>query len=176
MKVFLIGMRGAGKTTVGRELAKRLGCLFFDTDEMVEASCKRSVTEIFQSEGELAFREYETQALRTLKSKENNFVVATGGGILLRPENQVLLPKLGLVVYLHAPCALLRSRLGQSGARPSLTGKSIEEETEFLFLTRDPLYNDAADLTVDVEGKTVENLGEEIERKLSKAKKRLPKS
>lgn len=176
MKVFLVGLRGAGKTTVGRRLAERLGMPFFDTDAMVEEATGRSVRRIFLEQGEMAFREFETRALRRLRSERGSLVAATGGGIMLRPENQVLLPKLGAVVYLRAAPKLLRRRLAAAGERPSLTGKPVEEEVEFLFLTRDPLYRDAADLAVSVEGKDPDRVCEEIERGLSSWKRRLPKS
>lgn len=174
MHLLLIGMRGAGKTTIGRLLASRLHRPFHDTDGMVEESAGASVSRIFLEQGEMAFRELETAALRKVREFPDA-VIATGGGILLRPENQVLLPKLGKVIYLDAHPDLLRERLRSSKKRPSLLGLPVEEELDFLYLTRDPLYRDACDLTVSVEDKTPQALCAEIEEKLSQVKKRLPK-
>lgn len=175
MKILLIGMRGAGKTTVGQHLARRRKLPFVDTDALIEERIGASISRIFLEQGEMAFREYETSALREIQM-EKDAVVATGGGILLRPENQVLLPRMGKVVYLFARPELLRKRLAHSKKRPALTGLPVEEEVEFLFLTRDPLYRDAADLVLPVAGLGPEQVCERIEAGLAGIKKRLPKS
>ena len=178
MKIILIGLRGAGKSTVGEILAARLGLSFLDTDVLVERVCGKTVAEIFREQGEFAFREFETTALRGIGKRREDSVVATGGGIVLRPENQVLLPKMGKVVYLFAKPELVRERFARDPAaqkRPSLEGKPLEEEIEFLFLTRDPIYRDIADLVLPVKGKTPEEICGSLEAKLPRIKKRLPK-
>lgn len=175
MKIILIGLRGVGKTTVGEALASRMKLPFFDTDRMIEEAIGRTVHQIFSDQGELAFREYETRALRKLGETPGKAVVATGGGIVLRPENQVLLPKLGKLIYLFAKPEVVIPRLKTSLKRPSLSGQPLDKETEFLFLTRDPIYRDLADLTVLAESRSVEDIAGEIESQLPKIQKVISK-
>lgn len=118
INLYIVGMMGAGKSTVGRLLAPQLGYKFFDTDDLVAQVADKSIPEIFAEVGEAGFRELETQVLAQLCSYKN-LVVATGGGMVLRRENWSYLHH-GIVVWLDVPLALLQARLQGDGTRPLL--------------------------------------------------------
>lgn len=120
--IYLTGFSGTGKSTVGALVAQRLGFRFVDLDTEIERQAGRSVPEIFKAEGEEAFRRYEAEALRRLGT-EGNLVVATGGGVVLRPENRRLMAETGLVVCLEArPETITRRLANLAPTRPLLTG------------------------------------------------------
>jgi shikimate kinase len=116
--IVLVGMPGSGKTTVGRDLAKRLGLRFVDTDHEIEARTGVKIPTIFEIEGEDGFRKRETQTLDDL-TRESNMVLATGGGAVIRPENRALLPS-GVVVFLSVPPHILWERTRHDRSRPLL--------------------------------------------------------
>lgn len=119
MKIYLVGFMGAGKTTVGRELAARLEAPFFDLDELIEASEQMSIKDIFATHGEPHFRKRERDILRSTKHLEHA-VIATGGGTFTFDENIQFIGTEGLSVYLSAPYALLRSRISEKAAERPL--------------------------------------------------------
>ncbi len=154
---FLIGARGAGKTTLGTRLAQRLGCAFFDTDRYMLERDGLTVREVVGREGWEGFRRREKNALRDVLGP--NRVVATGGGMVLDAENRALMREHGVVLYLAAPAAVLAGRIardGDSAARPSLTGKTALEEVAEVLEARDGLYRETArhvlDASQDFEG------------------------
>jgi shikimate kinase len=148
--LFLIGYRGTGKSTVARLLAQRLGWECCDADAVLEARCGRSIREIFADEGEAGFRDKEAMVLADL-AERRYVVIATGGGVILRPENRALLQR-GHVVWLTAPAEVLWQRLQgdatTSARRPNLARGGLAEIEELLAL-RTPLYAACADFTVD---------------------------
>jgi shikimate kinase len=115
MKVYLVGFMGAGKTTIGRELAQRMDAPFFDLDELVEAAEKMTIKEIFASQGEPWFRKRERDILRSTRYLDRG-VIATGGGTFTFDENIQFIKSEGLSVYLSAPYSLLRARVGDKAA------------------------------------------------------------
>jgi shikimate kinase len=115
MKIYLIGFMGAGKTTIGRELASRLGCPFFDLDELVESAEKMSIKDIFAQQGEPYFRKRERDILRSTHYLDHA-VIATGGGTFTFEENIQFIQAEGFSVFLSAPYTLLRSRIGEKAA------------------------------------------------------------
>jgi shikimate kinase len=119
MKIYLVGFMGAGKTTVGRELAARLGSPFFDLDELVEAAEKLSIKDIFAQHGEPYFRKRERDILRSTKHLERG-VIATGGGTFTFDDNIQFIQAEGISVYLSAPYSLLRARIGDKAAERPL--------------------------------------------------------
>ena len=149
--LFLIGYRGTGKTTVGQLLAEKIGWDFVDADVHLESLCKRSIKEIFDSEGETGFRERESQNLCEL-SKRERCVIATGGGIILREENRTILRENGFVVWLSADPNTIAGRLENdpttSGRRPNLTLAGGLAEIEQLIRDREPLYRLCADFKI----------------------------
>src|ERR1051326_2376905 len=128
MKIYLVGFMGAGKTTVGRELAARLDVPFFDLDDLVEAAEKTSIKDIFAQHGEPYFRKRERDILRSTRYLEGA-VVATGGGTFTFDENIQFIQSEGLSVYLSAPYSLLRARIGDKAAeRPLFRDEAPAQE------------------------------------------------
>lgn len=146
--VFLVGMMGAGKTTIGRSLAKELGREFVDLDQALEARCGVPVTVIFDIEGEAGFRKRETQALEEL-SRHPGVVLATGGGAVLAAENRHYLKERGTVVYLRADADELYRRLARDKQRPLLQTADPRTRLAELLALRTPLYEEVAHLAFD---------------------------
>ncbi|HYL87333.1 MAG TPA: shikimate kinase [Burkholderiales bacterium] len=159
--LYLVGMMGAGKTTVGRLLARRLKLRFIDCDHEIERRCGVAVPLIFDIEGEAGFRARETQALKELTALQN-VVLATGGGAVLDPANRRRLAAHGTVVYLCAKPEALYERVKHDRDRPLLaTGDPLTRLRE-LFIVRDPLYREVADLVVDTGHQSVQALARGI--------------
>ena len=149
-RILLVGMMGAGKTTVGRLLAERLGWAYVDSDEQIEQATGRTVREIFEDDGEPAFRRLETKALEQAVQTDRDSVIAVAGGAVLAPENQELIGNSGLVVWLRAEPAVLTRRAVIGDHRPLLQddpGGVIRR----LLTQREPLYGSLADVIVDVD-------------------------
>lgn len=159
----LIGFMGAGKSTVGALLARRLNMLFVDLDEEITRTAGMNVEEIFRREGEGGFRERESRALRRVLEAEGR-VVACGGGIVLRRENVELLRARSKVVYLRAGKETVLERVGRGEGRPLLSEGRVPEKVEELMARREEAYRNAAHLVVDTDGRSVEEVAEEIER------------
>ncbi|MFZ2489874.1 MAG: shikimate kinase [Thermoanaerobaculia bacterium] len=158
MKIYLVGFMGAGKTTVGRELATRVGAPFFDLDELIEAAESSSIKDIFGTHGEPYFRKRERDMLRATRHLENA-VVATGGGTFTFEENIQFIRAEGLSVYLSAPYSLLRSRVGERAAERPLFRDDIA--THELYANRIKFYR-MCDLTIEI--REEETPGEIAER------------
>jgi len=141
-------MPGAGKTTVGRALARRLGREFHDTDHEIESRSGVSVGVIFEIEGEPGFRRREVEMLDRMTLLEN-IVLATGGGAILDAQNRERLRTRGFVIYLHAPPRELWRRTRRDRLRPLLQGDDPQTRLEELYGIRDPLYRETADLTIE---------------------------
>ena len=137
--IVLIGPMGAGKSTVGRLLAARLNCPFFDTDQLVEEHAGADIPWIFDMEGEAGFRLRETQVLQDLQSL-SGAVIATGGGIVTEPRNLPLLRGLGRILYLTASIEQLYQRTRKDRRRPLLQVEDPKGRLTALFRARDPLY------------------------------------
>jgi len=147
-KLFLVGMMGAGKTTVGRQLAKRLGKTFYDADREVEARTGVPVAVVFDIEGEAGFRKREAEVIEQLTAVDD-IVLATGGGAVLDPRNREHLRNRGFVIYLHALPQVLWQRTRTDKSRPLLQGDDPRERLEALYALRDPLYREVADLVIE---------------------------
>jgi shikimate kinase len=163
--IFLIGFMGAGKTTVGRVLAKRLGLDFIDLDEVVKKELAMTIPDIFSSFGEDFFRNEESKALQSV-AHANNQVIATGGGIVLREENWEIMKSSGITIYLKAPAEILWSRVKDNTSRPLLYGENPFERLQELLSKRVSLY-EKADLIVNTENITPARVAEEIIRGLN---------
>jgi shikimate kinase len=146
MKIYLVGFMGSGKTTVGRELAARIDAPFFDLDELIEAAEKTSIKDIFATRGEAYFRKRERDLLRSTKNLDAA-VIATGGGTFTFDENIQFIQSEGLSVYLSAPYALLRARVGTKAAdRPLFTDDLATHE---LYANRIRYYR-TSDITIEI--------------------------
>jgi shikimate kinase len=165
-RVLLIGMMGAGKSTVGRVLSARLGWPYLDSDERVEARTGRTVAQIFESSGEAAFRAEEAAVLAEATSADGPAVVSVAGGAVLDAENRRRIEQAGLVVWLRAAVPTLAARVGAGVGRPLLAGDPAGELARLL-VEREPLYRALADVTVDVDHLTAEEVVDRIEPALA---------
>lgn len=165
--IYLVGMPGAGKTTVGRQLARRLHRQFIDVDHEIEVRAGVRIADIFEAEGEASFREQEARVIADL-SNQSNLIVATGGGAVLRPENCAAIKKSGLVVYLRVAPRILFDRTRYDANRPLLQVANPMMRIEELFTQRDPIYQDVADLVMTSGGGSVSYLVTQVERELRK--------
>lgn len=159
--IILVGFMGAGKSTVGRELALHLGYRFIDLDECIESREGRAIRAIFAASGEEAFRAMETAALGELASC-HGAVIATGGGIVQRPDNRKMMKRLGRIVYLRAALETLCGRMAASDARPlaDLSGAG-RHRLRSLLATREPFYQEA-DLIIDTDSLTAQETASRI--------------
>ena len=159
--LILVGMMGAGKTTVGRLLARRLKRRFFDSDEEIERRCGVRIPVIFDIEGEAGFRARETQVIAELCAMDNA-VLATGGGAVLAEENRRIFVARGTVVYLHARPPYLWHRVRHDRNRPLLATANPQTKLEELYAERDPLYREVADLVIDTGKQSVQTLAKDL--------------
>jgi len=159
--LFLVGMMGAGKTTVGRILARRLGRRFIDSDEEIETRCGVRIPVIFEIEGEAGFRARERAAIEELTGLDG-IVLATGGGAVLAPENRRALAARGTVVYLLAPPADLLRRVRNDRNRPLMMTPDPLGRLEELYAQRDPLYREVADVIVETGRQKVQVLARQL--------------
>jgi shikimate kinase len=148
---------GAGKSTVGKLLAKKLGRRFLDADHVIEDRCGVKIPVIFEMEGEDGFRKREAQAIKDITA-EHDIILATGGGAVLLPENRQLLSERGSVIYLHAnPMELWHRTKGGEG-RPLLKNGGAKKILENLYAIRDPLYREIADYVIETGKPSVSQL------------------
>jgi shikimate kinase len=164
--LWLVGMMGAGKSTVGPLVAERLGRPFVDLDAVVAAAAGRSIPEVFAFEGEAGFRRREAAALAEWAGSEA--VVACGGGVVIDPANVALLRRSGMVAWLTAPAAVLTGRIAGGGGRP-LAGESGADLASRL-ASREAAYGAAAHCRVDTAGRAPDEIAEEVVRRWSESK------
>jgi shikimate kinase len=164
--LYLIGYRGSGKTTVGKTLAGNLGWGFLDTDQMIELSAGRSITDIFADDGEQAFRELESIAIDQAAALDRPTVVSLGGGAVLREQNRLRLAATGRCVWLRAPAELLYERITNDALsarrRPQLSVHGGYAEVVDLLAFREPIYEQLADKQVMIADRTPDQIVAEI--------------
>jgi shikimate kinase len=163
--IVLIGMMGAGKSSVGRSLHRRTGMAFLETDEIVASNLGMSIPQIFFTQGEKKFRKTETEALQTICGTKRA-VIATGGGIVLRKENVEILKRLGLIVWLDGDQETLFARAARTTDRPLLQTKNPREAFSEIFRARKVLYTQIADIRLDTSQLTVDEVAMAILSKL----------
>jgi shikimate kinase len=159
--LFLVGPMGAGKSAVGRQLARLLHLDFVDSDEEIEKRTGVDIAFIFEKEGEAGFRKREVKVIDDL-SRQQGIVLATGGGAVLDRENRSLLGARGFVIYLHTTVQQQLDRTERGRNRPLLENGDREEILEELMTIRDPLYREIADLTIETDGRRVKEVAAEI--------------
>ena len=160
-RLILVGMMGAGKTTIGRLLAARLGWRSFDSDAQIIADTGHSVPELFADRGEAAFRAEEERVLTEALSGHEPVVVSAAGGVVLSPSNRDLLARSGTVVWLRADPGVLAHRVGDGEGRPLLDDDPASALAA-LYEVRRPLYESVASVVVDVDACTPDEVVDQI--------------
>ncbi len=163
--IFLVGLMGAGKTTIGKLLAKHLKKTFIDTDHELELRTGVKIPLIFELEGEAGFRDREAALIHELTQRQD-IILATGGGAVLRTENRAALAQRGTVIYLNAKVEDLWLRTQHDKNRPLLQTSDPKAKLAELFAQRDPLYREIADLVVTSGQQNVQHAAREVERRL----------
>lgn len=165
--IYLVGLMGAGKTTVGRQLAKYLGRPFLDSDHEIEVRTGVSIPTIFEIEGEPGFRQREVQVIGELCA-ERGMVLATGGGVIMNPLNRAALHNSGWVVYLNVPPRLLHERTRHDRSRPLLQVDDPLAKLEELYAVRDPFYRETAHLIIESNRQTASAISQFIHKEFLK--------
>lgn len=160
-RIFLIGPMGAGKTTIGKTLANQLGMTFIDSDQEIQDRTGVDISTIFEYEGEGGFREREQQVIDDLTQQEQR-VLATGGGAIIRPENRQHLSARGIVVYLECSPEQQYERTFRDRKRPLIQTEDPLGRLRELMTFREPLYRETADYTVTTEGRSAATVAKEI--------------
>jgi shikimate kinase len=157
----LVGFMGSGKSSVGREIARRWGYRFLDTDSVIRRNLGKTISDIFESSGEPFFRAQETVALQELQLSFDA-VIATGGGIVLEPRNRALLRSLGFVVWLTATEEVIWKRVSRNQNRPLLKTDNPRAKITTLLSVRNRLYGSVADITVETSGLTHQQVADQV--------------
>jgi len=159
--IFLIGPMGAGKSTIGRALAKELKLAFFDSDEVLEERAGASIAWIYDIEGEDGFRRREQKVIEELTQK-HNIVLATGGGVIMAPENRNALAARGTVIYLRTSLQQQYERTKRDTKRPQLQTDDLESRLESLRQEQEPFYEELADISFETDKLTVKAVANHI--------------
>ena len=165
VSTFLIGFMGVGKTTIGTALAKHWDCPVFDTDQLIEKEQNRSINQIFSEKGEAYFRDVEVDMLKVVSKKSG--VITTGGGIILREENRLLLKNSGRSIFLTCEPHVILERLKGDDTRPVIKEKNAADIVA-LFKKRLPLYKQSANIIIDTTFLSVEEVVHEINKRIKK--------
>lgn len=160
--IVLIGFMGSGKTTVGIRLSYRMRRAIEDTDKLIERKEGRTISEIFATEGEAYFRQAETAILQDLCGKMRNHIISVGGGTPVREENRTLLKKLGTVVYFRVKPETVYKRLKEDTSRPLLQCENPLQKIEELLAVRKDAYEGCADIIIDVDDLTMDEIIDKI--------------
>lgn len=164
--IILIGFMGCGKTSVGKRLAEALDMEFLDTDEWIENKHQMSISDIFATKGESAFRAMETDCLKELLEREGkDFVLSVGGGLPIREENRKLLSRIGQVIYLKVSPEVVYNRVRNDKTRPLLQASNPRGRIIDLMSARKDFYVSAADCIIEVDDKEFEEIIELIKEK-----------
>lgn len=163
--IFLIGPMGVGKSTIGRHLAAHLKLIFRDSDREIEERTGAAIPLIFELEGEAGFRRREVDIINEL-TQQQNLVLATGGGVVLNPQNRDWLRERGWVVYLRAPLEQLLKRTARSRNRPLLQTEDPRTRLAAILRERNPLYENVADMIVETSGRSVQRVVKDVLHRL----------
>ncbi len=163
--IFLVGPMGAGKSTIGRQLASSLGYEFQDSDQEIQRRTGVDIATVFEFEGEEGFRNREQQVIKDL-AQQDNIVLATGGGAVLVAENRQQLAARGFVIYLHCSPEQQYARTSRDRNRPLLDTEDPKQKLKDLMALREPIYRQVADMVVSTERRGTSSVVKEIRRRL----------
>ena len=161
--IVIVGSMGSGKTSIGKMLAKNNNLSFLDTDHEIIRSCGYSIPDIFEEFGEEHFRGLETEQLRKMNAIENH-VISTGGGIVLRNDNEKLMKDLGIIIFLDININSQIDRVKNRKNRPLLNNNNLKDNLLSLKKTRDPIYKSISNYIIDVSGKERDQVINEIQK------------
>ena len=164
--IFLIGLMGSGKTSIGKILAKNLKKNFLDIDNEIINKMNLTISEIFEKYGEIKFREMESEILHSL-TIDKNAVISTGGGIILNKKNISKMKEMGVIVHLDIDTKTQIFRVKNTKNRPLLDGKGLQDKLKKMKIERDKIYKEVSDITIITTKKSRSNILTEIENKLS---------
>lgn len=160
--IILIGYMGCGKTTLGKKISYRERIALLDTDKRIEQKQNKSINEIFDEDGEPAFRQMETECLKEFLDYSDHYVISAGGGLPMKEENRALMKQLGTVIYLKAESDTIYNRLKNDTTRPLLRGDNPQEKIKTMIEMRNPYYEEAADAIICVDHKGFDTIIQEI--------------
>lgn len=164
--IYLVGMMGSGKSTIGKVLSRMLQMPFVDLDHQIEFKCGVKIPVIFEIEGEEGFRKRESQVLEEV-TEQSGIVMATGGGAIISPHNRALLCERGIVVYLKASVDELYRRTSRDRNRPLLATKDPKGRLSELLEQREALYDEVADIVIETSGSTVTTVAHRLIDKIN---------
>jgi shikimate kinase len=168
--IILIGPMGAGKTTIGRQLAKKLSKQFYDSDHEIEQKTGADIPLIFELEGEEGFRKRESQVLSELVSRQN-VVLSTGGGAVLDPQNRKAFTENGIIIYLKSTAEKLFSRIADDKRRPLLQSDDRLNKIKTILDEREPIYLELADEVIDTQDLGIKQITQKIIELIKKYEK-----
>lgn len=160
--IYLIGFMGSGKSTVGAALARAAGYTLFDTDELIISRDGRTIPDIFSESGEPFFRRIESEVISDIADMTESAVVSCGGGVVLAPTNVLAMKRSGRIIWLTASSGEILRRVSADESRPLLSGKKTIADIEKLMAARHERYEDAADVMVSTDGRSVDDIVGEI--------------
>ena len=162
MNIILVGLRGSGKSTVGKIISRKLNKTFYDLDSIIIKKEKKTIPELVGKYGWEYFRERETETIKEI-SKGENSVIATGGGTIKKNENIDMLKKKGKFIFLKTSLEQITARIGDDKSRPSLEGKkSFIDEMQEIWIMRKPIYEQVEDIIIETDDKSPEEVANEI--------------
>lgn len=166
MKLYLIGYRCTGKSSVGKAVAEAMAYDFLDADNVLEAKIGQTIAQLVESKGWETFRDIESEVLDTISRQDGNLVIATGGGVILRPENVSKMQSTGTIIWLTARPDTIRQRLHQDikteDQRPGLTAKGASDEIDEVLTERKPLYKSAAHFEIPTDAGNITGIRDAI--------------
>lgn len=161
--IILIGFMGSGKSTIGRYLSTNMNKKQIDTDWYIEKKSGMKISEIFEKQGEQAFRQMETDCLQELAAdKDSSYIISVGGGLPMRPINRKLLRNLGTIIYLKAEVDTLMDRLSGDNKRPLLRSDNPRERIQALMAQRESTYKGIADYIITTDNRSIKEIGQDI--------------
>ena len=163
--IYLVGMMGAGKTSIGRLLSKRSRRRFYDSDHVIEERTGVTIPTIFDLEGEQSFRDREEAVIAEL-ARLSNIVLATGGGAVLRENNRQVLCSSGIIVYLRGSVEDLWRRTRKDKNRPLLLTDNPRQKLAEIYSVRDPIYSSVADIIIETGNPSIQSLEQDVEARL----------